>query len=165
MLSRLIFLRRNLTAIQLLPEIKSSIRRPVASLTRQSKRPWRNLLVVTLIGTGTFYGYRAYLDNQWYNDMADSDQTLGTKHRIVVLGTGETILKHYPDSSFRFSPTYFRLRCYSIFETCRYTKIWNRLHFAAKLFSYDTTSTIGECWYTWNSNSDWTSSITDWTTH
>jgi hypothetical protein len=104
MLLRAILLLRDSTRIQLLPEIKPFLGRHFASFTRQSikrrfagplKRRWRNLLVVTLIGTGTVYGYRAYRHNQWYNEMVDSDQTLGTKHRIVVLGTGRTLSKKF----------------------------------------------------------------------
>ena len=111
MLSRSILLRQDGTSIQLLPKIKSFLSRHAASLTRQSikrrlvgqlKRPWRNLLVVTLIGTGTFYGYRVYRQNQWYNEMANSDQTLGTKHRIVVLGTGKTTFKSFRTSFSNF---------------------------------------------------------------
>ena len=90
--------------IQFLREIKPFLSRNLASFTRQSiqrrfagqlKRRWRKLLIVTLIGTGTFYGYRAYRHNQWYNEMDHSDQTLGTKHRIVVLGTGKNISKSF----------------------------------------------------------------------
>ncbi|CAF1192655.1 unnamed protein product [Didymodactylos carnosus] len=40
-----------------------------------------------LLQNGTFYGYHVYRHNQWYNEMANSDKTLGAKHRIVVLRT------------------------------------------------------------------------------
>ena len=52
------------------------------------KRRLRNLLVVTVVGLGTFYGYRAYRRSKWYHEMSDSDRAIGTKPRIVVLGTG-----------------------------------------------------------------------------
>jgi hypothetical protein len=46
-------------------------------------------LIVTVVGFGTFYGYRAYRRFRWFRDMTDSDNTIGSKPRIVVLGTGK----------------------------------------------------------------------------
>ncbi len=53
------------------------------------KRRLKNVLIVTVVGLGTFYGYRWYKNYQWFNEMTDSDRTIGTKPRVVVLGTGE----------------------------------------------------------------------------
>lgn len=52
------------------------------------KRRLKNLLIITVVGLGTFYAYRGYRNYRWYSDMSDSDKTIGTKPRIVVLGTG-----------------------------------------------------------------------------
>jgi hypothetical protein len=49
----------------------------------------KNFLIVTVVGLGTFYGYRAYHRYHWFSEMSDSDETIGTKPRIVVLGTGD----------------------------------------------------------------------------
>jgi hypothetical protein len=37
---------------------------------------------------GTYYIYRGYRRYRWFNEMSDSDKTVGTKPRIIVLGTG-----------------------------------------------------------------------------
>jgi hypothetical protein len=52
----------------------------------------RNLLIITVVGLGTFYAYRGYRRYQWFHQMSDSDTTIGTKPRIVVLGTGKDLI-------------------------------------------------------------------------
>jgi len=52
------------------------------------KRRLKNIFIVSVLGIGGFYGYRAYQNHVWYADMSDSDKTIGTKPRLVVLGTG-----------------------------------------------------------------------------
>ncbi|CAF3165364.1 unnamed protein product [Rotaria socialis] len=52
------------------------------------KRRLRNLLIVTVVGCGTYYGYRANRNYKWFKDMTDSDNSIGTKPRVVILGTG-----------------------------------------------------------------------------
>ncbi|CAF1240962.1 unnamed protein product [Rotaria sp. Silwood1] len=52
------------------------------------KRRLKNLLIVTIVGSGIYYGYRNYRDYKWFQDMNDSDNSSGTKPRIVILGTG-----------------------------------------------------------------------------
>jgi hypothetical protein len=49
----------------------------------------KNFLIITVVGFGTFYGYRSYSRHRWFNEMSESDKIIGTKPRIVVLGTGE----------------------------------------------------------------------------
>lgn len=61
------------------------------------KRRLKNFLIVTVVGLGTFYGYRGVTHYQWFKEMSDSDKTIGTKPRIIVLGTGwgaVPLLKH-----------------------------------------------------------------------
>jgi len=61
------------------------------------KRRLKNLLIVTVVGLGTFYSYRGYRRYTWYKNMTDSDDSIGTKPRVVVLGTGwgaVPLLKH-----------------------------------------------------------------------
>lgn len=53
------------------------------------KRRLKNFFVITVVGLGTFYAYRGYQNYRWFTDMSDSDKTIGTKPRIVVLGTGK----------------------------------------------------------------------------
>ena len=53
------------------------------------KRRLKNFLIVTVVGLGTYYSYRGYSRYRWYHEMVDSDNSIGVKPRIVVLGTGE----------------------------------------------------------------------------
>ncbi|CAF1330259.1 unnamed protein product [Adineta steineri] len=96
---------RNISFKQL-NEIKPILTRNLAWFSGQSakqtfggrlKRRLKNLLIVTVVGVGTFYSYRGYRRYKWYSEMSDSDKTIGTKPRIVVLGTGwgaVPLLKH-----------------------------------------------------------------------
>jgi hypothetical protein len=58
-------------------------------LATKLKRRLRNLLIVTVVGFGTYYSYRSYRKYTWFKNMNDSDNSIGTKPRVVVLGTGE----------------------------------------------------------------------------
>ncbi|CAF1105552.1 unnamed protein product [Adineta ricciae] len=61
------------------------------------KRRLRNLLIVTIVGGGSYYGYRSYQNYRWYQEITESDEVIGSKPRIVVLGTGwgaVPLLKH-----------------------------------------------------------------------
>jgi len=58
-------------------------------LATKLKRRLRNLLIVTVVGFGTYYSYRSYRRYTWFKNMNDSDNSIGTKPRVVVLGTGE----------------------------------------------------------------------------
>jgi hypothetical protein len=58
---------------------------------RRLKRRLKNFVVVSVVGLGMFYAYRGYCRYNWFNDMSDSDTTLGTKPRVVVLGTGKQL--------------------------------------------------------------------------
>ena len=53
------------------------------------KRRLKNVFLVTVVGLGTFYAYRGFRRYKWFNEMSDSDKTIGSKPRIVVLGTGQ----------------------------------------------------------------------------
>ncbi|CAF0829496.1 unnamed protein product [Rotaria sordida] len=97
--------RRNLSFKQF-NQIKPIINRNLAWFSGQSrkdtfggklKRRLKNFFVITVVGLGTYYGYRSYRRYRWFNDMSDSDKTSGTKPRVVVLGTGWSavpLLKH-----------------------------------------------------------------------
>jgi hypothetical protein len=52
-------------------------------------------LVVTVVGFGSYYTYRSYRKYKWFKNMTDSDNSIGTKPRIVVLGTGEYSVKFF----------------------------------------------------------------------
>ncbi|CAF3144724.1 unnamed protein product [Rotaria sp. Silwood2] len=87
---------RNLSLKQL-KEIKPIIIRNLAWFNRQPvkqsfgiklKRRLKNLLIITFVGTGIYYGYRNYRDYKWFKDMNDLDNSSGIKQRIVILGTG-----------------------------------------------------------------------------
>jgi hypothetical protein len=52
------------------------------------KRRLRNILLISIVGFGTYHIYHRYQQYQWFNEMTDSDKTIGTKPRLVVLGTG-----------------------------------------------------------------------------
>ncbi|CAF4395793.1 unnamed protein product, partial [Adineta steineri] len=57
----------------------------------------KNLLIITVVGVGSFYSYRAYRSYKWSKEVSESDSITGTKPRIVVLGTGwgaVPLLKH-----------------------------------------------------------------------
>ncbi|CAF1985082.1 unnamed protein product [Rotaria magnacalcarata] len=80
-----------------LKDVKSIIIRNFAWFNRHTakenfgtklKRRLRNLLIVTIVGCGTYYGYRTHRDYKWFKDMTDSDNSIGTKPRVVILGTG-----------------------------------------------------------------------------
>ena len=62
---------------------------PLISIGGRLKRRLRNLLIVSVVGLGTFYGYRGYRRYKWFNEVSDSDQAVGTRPRVVVLGTGK----------------------------------------------------------------------------
>lgn len=76
--------------------------RHLSSFNRQTfggklKRRLKNVLIVSILGIGGYYGYRSYQNYTWYKNMSDSDKTIGTKPRLVVLGTGwgaVPLLKH-----------------------------------------------------------------------
>ncbi|CAF3880495.1 unnamed protein product [Rotaria sordida] len=97
--------RRNLSFKQF-NQIKPIINRNLAWFSGQSrkdtfggklKRRLKNFFVITVVGLGTYYGYRSYRRYRWFNDMSDFDKTSGTKPRVVVLGTGWAavpLLKH-----------------------------------------------------------------------
>ncbi|CAF0888279.1 unnamed protein product [Adineta ricciae] len=103
--------RRNLS-IKQLHDIKPIIKRNLAWFSNQPgketfggrlKRRLKNVFIVTVVGFGTFYAYRAYQRYKWFHEMSDSDKTLGTKQRIVVLGTGwgaVPLLKHIDTSKY-----------------------------------------------------------------
>jgi hypothetical protein len=57
------------------------------------KRRLKNFLIVTVIGLGTFYAYRGYRSYRWFHEMSDSDRAIGAKPRVVVLGTGEELIR------------------------------------------------------------------------
>ncbi|CAF1350089.1 unnamed protein product [Rotaria sordida] len=87
---------RNLSLKQL-KEFKPIITRNLAWFNRQSnkqsfgtklKRRLRNLLIVSVIGFGSYYGYRNYKNYKWHKELNESNESTGTKPRIVVLGTG-----------------------------------------------------------------------------
>ncbi len=73
----------------------------------------RNFLVITVVGLGTFYGYRGYSRYRWFNEMSDSDKTIGTKPRIVVLGTGKELIQR----CLFIRIILFRLGCGTTFKT------------------------------------------------
>ena len=61
----------------------------IVRLGTRLKRRLKNLLLITAVGLGTFYGYRGYQRRQWFHNMSDSDASSGKKPRVIVLGTGE----------------------------------------------------------------------------
>ncbi|CAF1171120.1 unnamed protein product [Adineta steineri] len=96
---------RNLSFKQL-KEMKPIITRNLAWFSKHPtqqtfgaklKRRLKNLLIITVVGVGSFYSYRAYRSYKWSKEVSESDSTTGTKPRIVVLGTGwgaVPLLKH-----------------------------------------------------------------------
>ncbi|CAF1357024.1 unnamed protein product [Rotaria sp. Silwood1] len=98
-------LRRNLSFKQF-NEIKPIISRNLAWFSQQQvkhtfgrklRRRLRIFWTTTVVGFGAFCGYRGYRNYQWFNEMTDSDETIGTKPRVIVLGTGwgaVPLLKH-----------------------------------------------------------------------
>ena len=98
----------------------------VALLGGRLKRRLRNLLVVTVVGLGTFYGYRAYRRSKWYHEMSDSDRAIGTKPRIVVLGTGNISRHTFAE---RIAPS--RLGRGAAVEAFGQRQVRGRLRFAA----------------------------------
>ena len=65
------------------------------NLGSKLKRRLRNLLIVTVVGLGSYYSYRGYRRYKWAKNLSDSDNSIGTKPRIVVLGTGEHSIKFF----------------------------------------------------------------------
>ncbi|UJR09090.1 hypothetical protein I4U23_013337 [Adineta vaga] len=102
---------RNLSFKQI-RDIKPILTRNLAWFSRQPikqnfgaklKRRLRNFLIVTVVGAGSYYGYRSYKNHRWSKEMLESDQTIGTKPRIVVLGTGwgaVPLLKHLDNQKY-----------------------------------------------------------------
>lgn len=58
------------------------------NLGKKLRRRLRNLLIVSVIAGVSIYTYRGYRRYAWFRDMNESDSSIGTKPRIVVLGTG-----------------------------------------------------------------------------
>lgn len=81
------------------------------------KRRLRNLLIVTFVGFGSYYAYRSYRNYVWFRNMSDSDQTIGTKPRVVVLGTGNDLI------DWMRMKISFRLGCCATFKTYQYGQI------------------------------------------
>lgn len=52
------------------------------------KKGLRNILIFTVVGFGTYYGYKTYREHRWQKQMEESEQLMGMKPRVVVLGTG-----------------------------------------------------------------------------
>ncbi len=48
-------------------------------------------MLISVIGFGTIYVYGNYRRYRWFHEMNDCDKTIGTKPRIIVLGTGKKI--------------------------------------------------------------------------
>ncbi len=57
------------------------------------KRRLRNILLISVIGFGTYHIYHRYQQYQWFNEIIDSDKTIDTKPRLVVLGTGQEYIR------------------------------------------------------------------------
>ncbi|CAF1125158.1 unnamed protein product [Adineta ricciae] len=67
------------------------------------KRNVRNIIIVGIIGVGTYHGYRKYHRYQWRNAVNDLNENLGRKPRLIVLGTGwgsVSLLKHIDTSKY-----------------------------------------------------------------
>ena len=58
-------------------------------LGKRLRRRLQNLLIISAVGFGTFYAYRQYSRNQWFNERINANKHTGQKPRIVVLGTGK----------------------------------------------------------------------------
>ncbi len=57
----------------------------------------RNFLLISVIGYSTYHFYHRYHHHKWFNEMVDSNKTIGTKRRLIILGTGwaaVSLLKH-----------------------------------------------------------------------
>ncbi|UJR34474.1 hypothetical protein I4U23_021881 [Adineta vaga] len=67
------------------------------SFGKRLKRNLRNLILFNIIGIGTYYGYKKYHQYQLINLINNSNKNIGTKPRLIVLGTGwgaVSLLKH-----------------------------------------------------------------------
>ncbi len=53
------------------------------------KRRLRNIILISVIGFGTISIYGKYRRYRWFHEMDECDKTIGTKPRIIVLGTGK----------------------------------------------------------------------------
>jgi hypothetical protein len=62
-------------------------------LGEKLKRRLKYFLIITAVGYGTLIVYLGYRRYKWYHDMRVSDETIGTKPRVVVLGTGEELIQ------------------------------------------------------------------------
>ncbi|CAF3357422.1 unnamed protein product [Rotaria socialis] len=94
--------RRYLSLKQLNPIINRNLAWFAGQSTKKTfggrlKRRLKNFLIITVVGFGTYYGVSSYRRYRWFNEISDSDKTMGTKPRVVVLGTGwgaVPLLKH-----------------------------------------------------------------------
>lgn len=48
----------------------------------------RNVIIICAVGFGANYIYDRYRRYQWLSEMEDASKAIGTKPRVVVLGTG-----------------------------------------------------------------------------
>ena len=66
------------------------------SLGGRLKRRLRNALIVIVVGVGAYKIYHQYHHYRWFSEMSNATETIGTKPRLVVLGTGAESLQRTP---------------------------------------------------------------------
>ena len=59
------------------------------------KRRLRNIVIIGVVGFGANDLYHRYRRHQWFNEMEDANKTIGTRPRLIVLGTGKELMNKF----------------------------------------------------------------------